>query len=60
MSGVLNMPKFWIWQSSEDGEYAKTCRERVLIIFRVPNIPGFWIWYSEYVRITQASKYAKI
>ena len=67
----LNMPIFWIWQSSEYERVlnmkalhcflnkTKICFERVLNISWVLNMPGFWIWqYSEYARVTHGSKYA--
>ena len=74
MPWVINMPKFWIWQSSEYGaqgpqyasvtqrsEYARTCLDRVLNISYILNVSGFWIWQSfEFARITQGARYAAI
>ena len=48
MLGVLNMPKFWIWQGSqqyasvtERSEYVTICLDRVMNISQVLDMPGF-------------------
>ena len=66
------MPKFWMWQSSEDGRVLNmgtlhsvlNMLEYDLIVLNVSyvlSILGFWIWQSsEYARVTQGPKYASI
>ena len=74
MPRVLNMPNFWIWQSSENASVLNmlalhsalympeyTLIDRVLNISWVLNMLEFWIWSgSKYARVTQGSKYATI
>ena len=50
---VLNMPKFWLWQSSEYGKVLN-----IGVLRSVLNIPEYIPWQSfEYIL---GSKYARI
>ena len=70
MSRVLNMPKFWIWQSSEYGRVPDmpplhsvlNMPEYALISSQCSvNMVGFWIWQVyEYARVLQGFKYGTL